>query len=525
VAVSPVETAEIVVLLVSVGVALGWLAERFDVPGPVVQLAGGAALAFLPFAPTIDLDPQLVLLAFVAPLLYVDAFFAPLREFRSNVVSIGILSSVLVVVTAGLVAVVAHAVVGLSWPVACALGAALAATDALAPTQVLGKEGAEPRLVAIIQGESLFNDGVALTLVRVAVAVAVSGHFALATAAGDLVLGVAGGVAAGIAVAWVLGQLRRRANDVLVEGGMSLITPFGAYIAAEAVHGSGALAAVAAGLYMGQRSHDQVAPLARVEIQAAWRILSFVLNSVLFLLVGLQAKNILNAVGEPALDVALAALAIYLAVTGTRLLWALTIAPIWRSAARSVAERVRPAESRSWRLALGWSGVRGSVALAAALSIPVTAHGGRPIAGRDLAIVLTLSVIVATLVIQGLTLRPLLRRLGLADPGAEAREEQRAVQVASQAALSMLDRVAEQNGLDEDDKRWLAREHRLRRKRADRDGDHAAAVLDAAAKTDLQLLDAARDAVLDLENKGEVRSDVAQRVLRRLDLDSARLRE
>jgi CPA1 family monovalent cation:H+ antiporter len=280
---------------------------------------------------------------------------------------------------------------------------------------------------------------------------------------------------------------------------------------------------------MGKRTHDDVAPLARVEIQAAWRIISFVLNSLLFLLVGLQSKEILDAVDKPGGEIALAGLAIVAAVIGARLAWAMTIAPIWRGAASRATRRVRPPSPRRWRLALGWSGVRGSVALAAALSIPTTTDAGNPIPGRDLAIVLTLMVIVATLVVQGLTLKPLVRRLGLSDPGGEEREENLAVQAASDAALRLLEEAAERNGLDEGDKRWLAREHRLRRKRAaanaNGDGDHAADVLDAAAQTDQELLEAARGAVLDLEDRGEVRSDVAQRVLRRLDLDSARLRE
>ena len=524
---TPLDTAETVVLLVGIGVALAAISQRIDVPTPVVQLAGGAVLAFLPWTPSVELDPQLVLLLFIAPLLYVDAFFAPLRELQRNVVSIALLSSVLVLATAGIVAVVAHQVVGLPWAVAFALGAALAATDALAPTQVLGHEGVDPRLLAVIQGESLFNDGVALTLLRLAGIAAVTGSFSPASAAGDLALAVVGGLVVGTAVAWLVAQVRRRADDVLVEGGVSLLTPFAAYIAAEAIDGSGILAAVAAGLYMGKRTHDQVEPLARVEIEAAWRIISFVLNSLLFLLVGLQAKDIFGAVEKPAVEIALAGAAIVAAVIGTRLAWAMTIAPIWRGAASRMAQRVRPPSSRRWRLALGWSGVRGSVALAAALSIPKTTDAGDPVFGRELAIVLTLIVIVATLVVQGLTLRPLVRRLGLSDPGGEQREEDLAVQAASDAALRLLDEIAERNGLDEGDRQWLAREHRLRRKRAgaNGDGEHAADVLDAAARTDQELLDAARAAVVDLEDRGEVRSDVAQRVIRRLDLDSARLRE
>jgi Na+/H+ antiporter len=523
--VTAVDTTETILLLLAVGVALAWVSMRLDLPSPVTQLAGGAALAFLPWIPSIELDPELVLLLFVAPLLYVEAFFAPVRELQRNVVSIALLSSVLVVATAALVAVVAHEVVGLPWAVAFALGAALAATDALAPIQVLGKEGVEPRLLAVIQGESLFNDGVALTLVRLAGAAAVSGHFALHSAAGELALAAGGGIAAGLAVAWVIARIRVRAHDVLLEGGLSLLTPFAAYIAAEAINGSGILAAVAAGLYMGQRSHDVVEPLARVEIQSAWRIASFVLNSLLFLLVGLQAKDIVDAVDKPAVDVLAAGAAITAAVVGTRMLWAMTIAPIWRGAASRATQRVRPASPRRWRFALGWSGVRGSVALAAALSIPMTTDAGRPIGGRDLAIVLALIVIVATLVGQGLTLRPLVRRLDLADPGGEQREEDLAVRAASEAALRRLDEVADANGLDEKDKRWLAREHKLRNKRAGSDGARAAETLDAAAATDLEMLDAAREAVLDLEDRGEVRGDVAQRILRQLDLESARLRE
>ena len=362
-----IEVAETLVGLICAAIALAWLARRVDVPDPVLLVAGGALIAVLPLGVDIKLDPELVLLLFVAPLLYADAYYAPVRELRSNATSVVMLSSVLVIATACAVAAVAHYAIGIPWEVAFVLGAALGATDALAPVQVMSGVGADPRLVAVIQGESLFNDGVAFALVGVASAAAVSGSFDTASAAGSLALSVGGGVAVGIAVAWVVGKVRQKTDVVLIEAGISLITPFVAYIAAEAIHGSGILAAVAAGLWLGQRAHDLVEPLTRVELQSAWQIIAFVLNSLLFLLVGLVSGDLISKIERPAGDVVLAGLAITAAVIGIRILWAMTIAPAWRFAASRVAERVRPASPRAWRMAVAWSGVRGSVALAAVL--------------------------------------------------------------------------------------------------------------------------------------------------------------
>ena len=207
-------------------------------------VAGGVALAFVPGMPSIPLEPELVLLVFVAPLLYVDGYFAPVHELRRNALSIGLLASVLVVATAAGVAVVAHYAIDLAWPVAFALGAALSATDALAPVQVLEKESAEPRLLAVIRGESLLNDGVAFALVGVAGTAAAAEHFDAAAGALELVVYIVGGVAGGLAVAWLIGRLRSRSTSTRVEAGLSLLTPFAAFLAAELVHGSGILAAV-----------------------------------------------------------------------------------------------------------------------------------------------------------------------------------------------------------------------------------------------------------------------------------------
>ena len=522
---SATHVAEALILLVIAGVTLSAVAQRLSIPEPVLLVAGGTALAFIPGLPSISLEPELVLLVFVAPLLYVDGYFAPARELRRNAVSIGLLASVLVVATAAGVGVVAHYVIDLDWPVAFALGAALSATDALAPVQVLESEAAEPRLLAVIRGESLLNDGVAFALVGVAGTAAASGTFDPADGLLQLALSMLGGVGAGLVVGYGVQRLRNLSDSPRVEAGISLLTPFVAYVGAEAIHGSGILAAVVSGLWVGNRAFSYTDPLVRLEIQSAWRVVSFVLNSLLFLLVGLQAREIIAAVHQPAGRVLLAGAALTVAVIGLRLAWALTIAPAWRGTARQLKASVAPPASRPWRLVLGWSGVRGSVALAAALSIPVHMDGGGPLPGRDLVILLALIVIGATLLIQGLTLRPLVRRAGLTDWDAIGEEERMAAKTASDAALEALDEAAERNGLDDEETFWLKREYELRNLRAHEDADGGAqSVLDAASRTDQELLHAARRSVMALEESGEVRSDVAQEVIRRLDLSSARLR-
>jgi CPA1 family monovalent cation:H+ antiporter len=485
-------------------------------------------LAFVPGLPPLRVDGDLVLLLFVAPLLYADAFFAPLNELRRNARSIGLLATVLVVVTAAAAALAAHYALDLPWATAAVLGGALAATDAVAPIQVLGREGADPRLVAVVHGESLLNDGVALTLVKVASAAAVTGSFSLLDAGGSFLWPVAGGVAAGLVVAVVVGEARKRTDDSIVEAALSLVTPFAAYIAADRLGASGILAAVAAGLWMGKRSHDVIEPLTRVELRAAWQIIGFVLNSLLFLIVGLQMDDIVDAVSLPLGQIVLGATALLVALIGIRLVWALLLPSAWQSARGLAGRESRPVSTKSWRFALAWSGVRGSVALAAVLSLPQTVDGGAPFPGRDLVLLMTLIVIVSTLVAQGLTLRPLLRSLDLTDPEALEREDAVARERAAQAALAQLSAAAERHGLDESNRDWLEREYAFRSRqygaRVDDGGDaELEEQKSRMAKADSELLEAARSAVMELAARGEVRAEVAQEVLRDLDLDNARI--
>jgi Na+/H+ antiporter len=526
---SAIDIAETFVLLLAAALALTWISRRVGIPYPVALVLGGIGLAFVPGLPQVRPDPELVLLLFVAPLLFADAFFAPVAELARNARSIALLASVLVGVTAGAVAVAAHFVLDVGWGPSFALGAALAATDAVAPVQVLGREGADPRLVAVIQGESLLNDGVAFALVKVASSAVVTGTFSIASAGGKLVWSILGGIAIGFAISAVLVEARRRTHDTIVEAALSLVTPLAAYIAADHAGASGILAAVAAGLWMGPRSRSMVEPLTRVELQAAWEIISYVLNSLLFLLVGLQMREVVNAVDLPARKVALGSAAILVALIGIRIVWALVVPRAWQGV-RNLAGRGGEVSSRGWRLALAWSGVRGSLALAAVLSLPAKTDSGAPFPGRDLIVLVTLIVIVATLVIQGLTLQPLMRALGLTDPERAQQEEARARARAAEAALERLEEVSREHELPERTRKWLEREYSFRRDRyAARADDGGDADLEdrnrRLAAADEELLAAARNAVMEMEASGDVRADVAQRVLRDLDLDSARVGE
>jgi CPA1 family monovalent cation:H+ antiporter len=323
--------------------------------------------------------------------------------------------------------------------------------------------------------------------------------------------------------------LRRRTTDTIIEAALSLATPLVAYIVAERLHLSGILAAVGAGLWMGPRSHTVVEPLTRVEIQAAWRVIAFVLNSLLFLLVGLQMDSVVENVDIPFGQLALGAGAILAALLGIRVVWALML-PTVVQGARRLAGRSHGISTRGWRFALAWSGVRGSVALAAALILPAETDAGTPFPGRDLVLLITMIVIIATLVAQGLTLRPLMRALDLTDPGAVEHEEAIARTAAAEASLDLLDEASERHGLSPESRDWLRREFERRRDRyraiAEHGGDpELERQTERITAADAELLDAGRSAVVELEARGDVRAEVAQKVLRDLDLDSARVGE
>ena len=355
------KNAELLVpgLLVAVA-ALSAVARVINVPYPILLVLGGLGLGFVPGIPEVELDPDLVLVLILPPLLYSAAFFSSLRDLRADLRPIGTLAIGLVLATTVSVAVVVHALIdGLPWAAAFALGAIVSPTDPLAATTIARRLGAPRRFVTIIEGESLINDGTALVAYKVAVTAVVTGSFSLLEAGANFVLGAAGGIAIGLAVGWIVAKIRRRLDDPPVEITISLFTAYAAYVPAQQLGLSGVLASVSVGIFLGWRAPELTTPTTRMQAYAVWEVLVFLLNASLFVLVGLQVQSVLDGIsGFSPWTLLGYALAICAVVVATRLVWLELITHLIRLIYKRAPQRIRRG---TWRLRLvnSWAGMRG----------------------------------------------------------------------------------------------------------------------------------------------------------------------
>ena len=514
--------AVIISLLVAV-VILSALATRIGIPYPILLVLGGAVLGFLPGIPDISLDPDLVLVVFLPPLLYSAAFFANLRELRADARTITLMSTLLVGVTAVAVAVAMHALVdGLPWEACFALGAIVAPTDPVAATQIARRLDVPRRTINILEGESLVNDASALVIYKVAVGVITGTAFSVADAGLRFVIAAAGGVAIGLVVAVAIREIRRRLDDPPVEITISLLSGYAAYIPADAVGASGVVAAVTTGIAIGWWAPAIASPEVRQQGFAVWSLLSFFLNALLFVLIGLQLPTILDGLaGESTGFLLGVAAAVSGVVIGVRILWSWTTPYIVRALDRRPSQRARRSGWRQ-RMVLAWAGMRGAVSLAAALALPAETPQ------RDLLIFVTFAVILATLVLQGLTLPTVIRRLEVHGDGEEEREELRARLAATEAALARLDElVAEDWTRDDSIERMTGlysyRRRRLKARAGKIDDEGFEDRSYAYQRAVREVLEAQRAAVVALRNDGTISNDVMHRIERELDLEDQRL--
>lgn len=522
--------AEIVIAGVLVAVVvLNALALRLSVPYPIVLVIGGALLGFIPGMPTIKLNPNVVLVVFLPPLVYGAAFFANLGDIRSNLRATTLVSVGLVLVTMVMVALAAHALIaGLSWGAAFALGAIVSPTDPLAGASIMRRLECPRRLVSAVEGEGLFNDATALVSYKVAVAAVLGGSFSLLSAGGQFLASAAGGVAIGLAVGWIVAELRKRTADVQTSVTISLLSGYAAFIPANAVGASGVLAAVTTGIYMGIRGPSIIPPRVRLEGFFVWEMLDFIINASLFVLVGLQLRGVVDRLGgEPAGKLATYAVVVSAVVIGTRLVWFFTMPYLVRVVDRRPAQRARRVGARL-RLVIAWAGMRGAVSLAAALALPLATNSGAPFPDRDLIIFLTFAVIFATLVVQGLSLPTLIRRLGVTRDGSEDSEEIRARLIATKAALAQLDDLASEEWTRDDtiDRLRRAYEYRKRRfaARAGKIEDDGYEDRSLAYQQVVQLVLAAqRETLVRARNSGEISNETMNRIIQELDLEESRL--
>jgi CPA1 family monovalent cation:H+ antiporter len=512
-------------LLATAGLAV--LAGRVGVPYPIALVIGGAGIGFVPGIPNAELDPDVVLLIFLPPLLYGAAFFTSLRDLRQNARPIALLAIGLVVTTMVAVAIVAHEVIGLGWPEAFVLGAIVSPTDAVAPAEILRRVGAPRRMLTVIEGENLTNDWAALALYKVAVAAVVSGSFSFWDAGLRFVLSGLGGLAIGLVVARIIRELRARVNDPTIEITLSLLSGYAAYLPAQALGASGVIAAVVTGVYVGWYTPQLTTPVMRLQGVAIWQVLMFLLNAFLFLLVGLQLPVVLRAIDtEPTGQLIAWGLLVSGVVVVVRLVWQFTVVYLIRAIDRRDSVRARRSSARM-RLVGGWVGMRGAVSLAAALAIPRTVDGGGDFPDRKLILYLTFAVIVVTLVGQGLTLGPLIRWLDIHDDGADEREEVAARIRIAEAGIARVDELVEEDWVRDETAERVRGLLDYRRRRfsanADGDGDDYEERTGNYIRLMSALYDAQRRELISLRNSGEISDEVRRRIERELDLEESRL--
>jgi CPA1 family monovalent cation:H+ antiporter len=516
-----VEHVELVIFGLLVGAAgLAVLARVLNVPYPITLVLGGAGIGYVPGVPDIQLDPDLVLLIFLPPLLYGAAFFTSLRDLRRDARPIALLSIGMVAVTMLAVAAVAHQVIGMSWAESFVLGAIVSPTDAVAPAEIMRRIGAPHRMLSVIEGENLTNDWTALILYKVAVAAVVSGTFSLWEAGLKFVWSGVGGLLVGLVVGWIVRQVRRRIDDPPIEITISLLSGYAAYLPAEEIGVSGVIAAVTVGIYMGWHTPELTTPVMRLQGVAIWEVLTF-------LLVGLQLPNVIDGISDQGTgDLIGWGLLVSAVVILVRLVWQFTVVFVIRALDRRESVRRRRSTWQA-RLAIGWAGMRGSVSLAAALALPLTVDSGAPFPQRDLIIFLTYAVLLATLVGQGLTLAPMIRWLGVEDDGSEEREEVAARVSLAEAAIARVEELNDEEWVREDTLERVRALYDYRRRRfgaiGDGDGHEYEERTGAYIRLMYELFDAQREELIGLRNRGEISDEVRRRVERDLDLEESRL--
>jgi Na+/H+ antiporter len=484
----------------------------------------------VPGLPAVQIAPEVIFVIFLPPLLNAAAFSSSPLDLHAHLRPIMLLAIGLVLLTTLAVAAIAHFVVGLPWAVAFVLGAILAPTDPVAAEAIFPRLGVPERVSTVVGGESLINDGTGLAAFRVALA-AVGGAFSFWEAALDFLLIGAGGILAGLILAWIILPLWARLREPLIMITFSVLIPYGIYILAEDVlHVSGILAVVTFGLSQGWRA-PRLFPDASTRIQALafWGVLVFVLEALLFILVGQQLPAIVGELPEYSLaQILFYAGLVYAAVLGTRFAWFFSapyLHPVFNRLLRNRYLRAPWQE----RLVMGWSGMRGAVSLAAVLGVPAII-GGERFEGRDLILFLTFAVILATLVVQGLTLAPLIRALRLKEDGsAGTLMELRARREGARAALERLERLCDDERVPPSAREQM-RDHyegRLERYEA---GIEAGGTTDEYSESSAAwrnwrraLIGAERDAIVSLRDRGEISPEVMRRIERDLDLEESRI--
>ena len=505
--------AQLILSLLIAVAALVTVARRLDVAYPIFLVIGGLGLGLVPGVPRFDFDPEVIFLIVLPPLLYIAAFFTPAMSLHANLATISSLAVGLVIASACAVAVTAHALIpGLPWPVAFALGAIVAPPDAVAATAVTSRLAVPRQIVTILEGESLLNDATALTMYSIALAVATGAVFSPAGAVVRFTTALLGGCLIGLAVGWLIAHIRARVEDTPVEMTISLLTPYAAFLPAERLGASAVIAAVTAGLWLGHRGSHIMGADARLTGRAVWDTITFLLNGFVFIVMGLEIPLLLRALS---LVEALRLVGIGVVVT----LVLVAVRALWLGITVTLPQRLRGRpDAGTCSVVLGWAGMRGVVSLAAALALPLS------VPGREAVIIVTVTVIVFTLIGQGLTLPWVIRRLGMGQDIGLREEEGRARAALLEAAGRRIDELypvwpGHRPLLDQLRETYRHRSEHVERAAAD--GHDQELIEHREIRSTVSA--AERAALLRLRAAGEISEDVLRQLERELDLEERRM--
>jgi monovalent cation/hydrogen antiporter len=524
-------TVQILVLLLGVTAAAAVVAKWLKIPPAIILVLTGVLLALIPGLPTIELAPDLVLLMVLPPVIYSAAVAMSWREFRFNLRPISALAVGCVVFTTAVVAAAANWLIGLPWSVGFVLGAIVSPPDAVAPLSIARRLRIPRRLLVILEGEGLANDATALILYRFAVAAVGIHAFSLSQATGQFVAIVASEIVWGIGVGWLTLHLRRWVRDPRTEITISILTPFLAYWPPEHLGGSGVLATVTAGLYISWNGLRIISAATRLQGIFFWEFFIYLIEGLIFLITGLQARTLIGRITHYSVaELAFSAVIICTVVIVARFVWMYpaTYIPRWLSAR---LRRVDPSPPWQWPFALAFTGVRGTVSLAAALAIPFTTPDGAPFPARDLILFLTFAVILVTLVGQGLLLPWVIRMLGLAAAGdmerrADQLEEAQARHAAIEAVIERLEQLARERRVTDSIAAPLRTRHRERLKHIHYGGHQDQELVklsDCDDEIELLLISVEREYINTLSRDGRINDEARRRIERELDLREANI--
>jgi len=530
-----IQSIEIVFLFLLLFVAgFAALARKLQAPYPIILVIAGLILSLIPGIPRVTLKPDVAFLVILPPLLYAGAWLTSWRDFRYNLVSISSLAFGLVGFTVLGVAAAAHFFFpGFDWRLGIVLGAVIATTDAIAATSIAKRIGLPQRIVDVLEGESLVNDATGLLALEFGLAIVVAGQTPTISS-GFLRLAylTIAGIGVGLLIGALIHWIEHHIDDGPIEITISIMVPYAAYLAAEFIHASGVLAVVACGLYLGRASAHFFSPAVRIQANAVWNVFTFILNGFVFVLIGLQLPMVREGIkNQGTMELLLYGGVFSAFVILLRLLWVFPAATLSYWIRRHLFHQHEPQPPARYMFVVGWTGMRGVIALAAALSLPETLKDGSPFPLRNLIIFLTFSVILVTLVLQGLTLPVLIRVLGLAGAAGPNCEETEARRLMAQAALEELDRLSK----DAEDgaaaiyadikEHYRRRLSSLPREGESEEDDSGLQAYTKFLALSLELSQIERETAVKLRNSGRINDEVLRLLLRELDLSEIRYQE